>query len=168
MALTAYIDRFKNQLMITNERELHYKVIDFIRDKYPEAVVIPGLGENQTTQQIRSDSFHKGFVGGQPDILILNLHKKHKGFALEFKAPNGTGKLKPNQGVFLDNLVQQNYKTMVSDNFVDIVIAVQEYFSEVRIKCVYCKHVNLFKNRETRAKHYRYFHRMTTQNDDEE
>ena len=157
-----------NQLMITNETELHYKVIDIIRDKFPEAIVLPGLGEYQTTQQLRNDAWKKGYIGGQPDIMIMNLHKKWNGFAIELKTPNGTGKLKPTQGAFVDNLVQQNYKTMVSDNLVDIVMALTEYFQYVRIKCVYCKHVNLFKNRETRAKHYRYFHKMTTQNDDEE
>ena len=63
----------------------------------------PGLGEYQFTQELQSDAFKKGYRGGQPDILILNLHKKWNGFALEMKHPGGTGKLKPNQRQFLDN-----------------------------------------------------------------
>ena len=34
----------------------------------------------------------KGFLGGQPDILILNYHQVYKGFAIELKTP-------PNKGV---------------------------------------------------------------------
>jgi hypothetical protein len=83
-----------------------------------------GLGEYQSSPELRSDAYHKGYIGGQPDLLILNLHKKCNGFALEMKHPGGTGKLKPNQRQSLDNLEKQNWKVMVSGKYDDIVVNV--------------------------------------------
>ena len=49
-----------HQLVLKTERDLHYKVIDFIRNNYPDIVVIPGLGEYQSTSSIRHDAYNKG------------------------------------------------------------------------------------------------------------
>ena len=35
------------QFEMLNETDLHRKVIDFIRKYYPQAIIIPGLGELQ-------------------------------------------------------------------------------------------------------------------------
>ena len=35
------------QFEMINETDLHRKVIDFIRKYYPQAIIIPGLGELQ-------------------------------------------------------------------------------------------------------------------------
>ena len=70
------------QMSILNETDLHKKVIDFIRKYYPEAVIAAGLEELQDTEYKRSDTYHKGYKGGQPDIMILNWHKHYTGFAL--------------------------------------------------------------------------------------
>ena len=81
------------QIILKNEKDLHYKVINFIKDNYPEVMLIPGLGEYQTTSSLRCDAYNKGYCSGQPDILILNSHKTYNGFALELKNPNGSGKV---------------------------------------------------------------------------
>ena len=52
---------------INNEKELHYKVIDYIKKYIKEAIIIPGLGEHQINSSLRSDAYFKGYVGGQPD-----------------------------------------------------------------------------------------------------
>ena len=79
---------------INNEKELHYKVIDYIRKYIKEAIIIPGLGEHQYTSTLRSDAYLKGYQGGQPDILLLNYHNKYKGLAIEFKNTDRTWGIK--------------------------------------------------------------------------
>jgi len=106
------------------ELDLHYKVIGFIRDKYPDAMIAPGLGEYQQTSELRVDAYRKG----QPYILILNLHKNFNGFALELKHPGGNGRLSANQRTFLSNLRQQNWKVLVSDDYDDILMELISIF----------------------------------------
>ena len=57
-----------NQLQLLTERDLHYKVVDMIRKKFPDMIVIAGLGELQDTVCMRSDAYLEGYVGGQPDL----------------------------------------------------------------------------------------------------
>ena len=78
-----------HEFQLTNEKELHYKVVDFIKRFKPEAILVPGLGENQKTSQIRADSYFKGYEAGQVDILILNPHRYYRGLAIELITPNG-------------------------------------------------------------------------------
>ena len=85
------------QISITNEKELHYKVVSFIRNYLKEPIIIPGLGEYQTSSNIRCDAYNKGFTGGQPDIMLLNYHNKYKGLCIEFKTPTGKGIVSENQ-----------------------------------------------------------------------
>ncbi len=78
-----------NQIILKNETDLHYKVVEFIRTNYPHIMMLPGLGEYQKTSDLRKDAWGKGYIGGQPDVVILNSHKTLNGFALEIKTPNG-------------------------------------------------------------------------------
>ncbi|CAH3189414.1 unnamed protein product, partial [Porites evermanni] len=57
---------------IENETDLHYKVIQLIRNYYPDSILVAGLGENQDTEDKRLDSYKKGYQRGQPDIMILD------------------------------------------------------------------------------------------------
>ena len=150
--------QLNNQIILRNEKDLHYKVINFIKDNYPDIILIPGLGEHQTTSQLRCDAYKKGYIGGQPDILILNSHRKFNGFALELKAPNGSGIVSNKQNDYLNNLKLQNYKTLISDNYDMILIELINYFRDIRIHCRYC--VKKFKSYETLASHNKYFHRI--------
>ena len=70
--------------MIGNETDLHYKIVDFIRKFYPDSILVAGLGENQDE---RLDSYKKGYVRGQPDLMVLNYHKDFEGLSIEFKSP---------------------------------------------------------------------------------
>ena len=111
------------QIKLLNETDLHYKVMDCIRTHFPEFHVSPGLGEMQTTTQQRSDGWKKGYVGGQPDLLILNRTTQFDGFAIELKTPKGDGQLSNKQVDYLEQLESLRYKTLVSNNYDVIVIA---------------------------------------------
>ena len=45
-------------IMIGNETDLHYKIVDFIRKFYPDSILVAGLGENQDTEDKRLDSYN--------------------------------------------------------------------------------------------------------------
>ena len=82
---------------INNEKELHYKVVDYTKKYIKEAIIIPGLGEHQHNSNVSADAYFKGYTGGQPDILLLNYHTKYRGLAIEFKTPTGRGIISKNQ-----------------------------------------------------------------------
>lgn len=102
------------QIRLINETDLHYKVVDFIRKFYPDAIIIAGLGENQDTYEKRIDSSKKGYLKGQPDILIVSPHSGYTGFAIELKTPKGWGLLSNTQKGVLTRLEVQKFKTLVS------------------------------------------------------
>ena len=64
------------QILIQNETDLHYKVVQYIKIYFDNPIIVPGLGELQINTRQRDDAYNKGYKGGQPDILILNYHKK--------------------------------------------------------------------------------------------
>lgn len=66
-------------LKIENETDLHCKVVDYSRRFYPEAIIVAGLGELQHTCYKRISSWKKGYVKGQPDLMIMNNHKNYNG-----------------------------------------------------------------------------------------
>ena len=54
-----------------DERDLHIKVISYIRNNHPNAILCAGLGELQDSSTKRIEAYKKG----QFDITILNNHK---------------------------------------------------------------------------------------------
>ena len=72
---------------IENETDLHCKVVHLIRNYYPKALIVAGLGENQDTPSKRIASWKKGYTKGQPDLMVLNYHKDYNGLCIEFKYP---------------------------------------------------------------------------------
>ena len=117
---------------INNEKELHYKVVDYIRKYIKEAIIIPGLGEHQYTSTLRSDSYLKGYRGGQPDILLLNYHTKYRGLAIEFKTPTGHGVVSKNQQNYLKNLEHNGFQTLISDDYDLILTTIVKYSLGIR------------------------------------
>ena len=59
---------YYNNLSFKSEYDLHCKVVDFIRNKYGEALMIAGLGENQKNGITRIKSWKKGYMAGQCDL----------------------------------------------------------------------------------------------------
>ena len=60
---------------IENETDLHCKVVEYIRRLDPEVILVAGLGELQDTCSKRINSWKKGYMKGQPDIVIIDYHK---------------------------------------------------------------------------------------------
>jgi hypothetical protein len=119
-----------NCLIIKDEYDLHIEVVKFIRKYFKEAIIVPGLGEHQTTSNIRLKSWNKGYQSGQPDLLILNNNGSFIGFAIELKTPLGNGKLSENQDVFLDKLAKEGFKTLISNDYNEIITEIIGYKNE--------------------------------------
>ena len=80
---------WNKMIMISNKTDLHYKAVDMIRRFYPDSILVAGLGELQDTEDKRLDSYKKGYMKGQPDLMILNSYKDFMGLSIEFKSPTG-------------------------------------------------------------------------------
>jgi prophage antirepressor-like protein len=143
---------------IENEYDLQKKVINFIKNQYPASVFTAPLGELQDTQEKRLKAYNLGYIKGQPDIIISNLHKTYNGFAIELKSPKGTGALSEPQSKMLSKYKDNNFKTLVSNDYDEIIISIIDYFENVRIACKYC--TSRFKSTKTRKNHYKHFHKI--------
>ena len=146
------------QMALLNEKDLHYKVVDYIRKNNEDAIIIAGLGENQDTAEKRIYSKKCGYTSGQPDLLITNLHKHYTGFAIELKTPKGNGTTSDSQQQFLNNLNLNGYKVKVTNDYDDIITEIIKYMQDTRIRCRYCN--RLFKNKFSLANHCRGSHRI--------
>jgi len=124
-----------NQFYMLDEYNLHTRIIKFIREYLPHFILVPGLGELQSTSESRISSYRKGYRGGQPDILILNKHKSFSGLAIELKTPKGTGALSEKQTDFLKDLENNGYKTVVSDKYEELIMILNEYDKGIQYRC---------------------------------
>ena len=119
---------------VGREDALHYKVIRYIRSTYPDAETIVSLGEHLQTDHQRMDSYLKGYVGGQPDIMVLRglPNGNQDVFAIELKNPSGTGELNEKQTEYHERLLLKcHVKTVVSSKYEEVVIALHEHYKEV-------------------------------------
>ena len=123
------------QMSLMNETDLHYKVVDFIRKFFAEAILVPGLGELQDTEAKRIDAWNKGYRAGQPDIIILNRTQKASGLAIELKTPSGSGTNSVKQDAFQQTLRNNKCDILVSNSYDDIVVKILEYREAVR-RCI--------------------------------
>ena len=143
---------------IETEDDLHNKVVNFIKKRYPTSIFTATLGENQNTAEKRIDSYKKGYLRGSPDIVINNLHKHYTGFVIEFKSPKGTGKLSKDQSKMIKQYDNNGFKTLVSNDYDLIIEELIEYFKDVRIKCKYCS--RKFISSSSIKKHIKDFHKI--------
>ena len=107
----------------------------FIREYYPHLILIPGLGENQTTTGLRLTSHAKGYRSGQPDLIRLNKHKNYNGLVIELKSPSGKGRLSEEQESFLKGMEQSNCLTLVSDKYEQVMMTIVNYSKDILYKC---------------------------------
>ena len=149
---------WNKMIMISNEKELHYKVVNLIRNYYPDAMLVAGLGENQDTEQKRLDSWKKGYQRGQPDLMILNYHKDYQGLCIEFKSPTNNYEISESQLKMKDKYKKNNYAYILSNDYDYICKKIHKYMSGVRIPCEYCS--KAFCNKKTLSSHYSVFHRI--------
>ena len=57
---------------IQTEFDLHKKVVNFIRNHYPKALLNATLGENQINSDMRLRSYNLGYQKVSPDLIIQN------------------------------------------------------------------------------------------------
>ena len=143
---------------IENERDLHVKVVSFLKKRYPHSLFTVILGENQDTVHKRIDSFKKGYLHGSPDLIVNNLHKHYTGFCIEFKSPKGNGVLSPDQSMILLQYNNNGFKTLVSNDYDQIMEQIIEYFRDVRIICSHCP--RRFIGSKSLKNHIKGFHKM--------
>ena len=144
---------WNKMIMIGNETDLHYKVVDLIRRYYPDTILVTGLGENQDTVDKRLDSYKKGYMRRQPDLMVLDYHKDYKGLCIEFKSPTNNYHVTKAQYVLMKKYSDNGYKFILSNDYDEICMEVHDSMKGIRVPCKYCfKH---FYNNDTLETHYR-------------
>ena len=152
-----YQEQIRAPLSLRNESDLHHKVVGAIRRFWPHALLVAGLGELQDTPEKRMYSWRAGYLGGQPDILVLNNHKSFNGFAIELKNPRGSGKLSDKQGVAIGKYRSAGFQALVSDEYDVVLFELFKYFQDIRLCCEMCG--NKFKTEQTLQRHCSKFHK---------
>jgi hypothetical protein len=117
---------------IANEKQLHSKVVDWVRRFYPEVIIVPGLGELQKTDENRMDAWAKGYTKGQADLLILASNNTYSGMCLEFKSPLGNGSLSIAQELFLQRMYDNRFHVLVSNDYDEIIHAIMTYMTKLQ------------------------------------
>ena len=149
---------WNKMIMISNEKDLHYKVVQLIRNYYPDSILVAGLGENQDTEDKRLDSYKKGYQRGQPDLMILDYHKDYNGLCIEFKSPTNNYEVSESQLKMKAQYCKNNYAFILSNDYDKISKLIHKYMAGVRIPCEYC--TKAFRKTKTLNTHYRIFHRI--------
>jgi len=120
-------------ISIQSELDLHVKVVAFVRKRYPNVIIIPGLGELQFTDQVRIRAWQKGYTSGQPDLILINTEGEDVGMAIEMKGPKvNDPEATDKQKVFMSRLKKAGYKTVVSNSYDDILFEVIKYMEANR------------------------------------
>ena len=149
---------WNKMIIISNERDLHHKVVNLIRNYYPNAILVAGLGENQDTEEKRLDSWKKGYQRGQPDLMILNFHIDYRGLCIEFKSPTNNYEVSESQLKMKVQYKKNNYAFILSNDYDSISKKIHKYMAGVRIPCEFCP--KAFCSSKTLATHYKIFHRI--------
>lgn len=145
-----------NTFNIHTEYDLHTKVVQFIKRKYPESLFIVTNGEMQDTHEKRIRSYNMGYIKGMPDLIINNQSVHNNGLCIEFKSPKGTGCVSKEQDAMLDKYKLNGFKVLVSNSYDDIIETLIKYFIDVRIPCNNCN--RKFKNVDKLINHNKYIH----------
>ena len=146
-------------IMIGNECDLHYKVVDLIRKYYPGSILVAGLGENQDTEDKRLDSYKKGYMRGQPDLMVLDYHKDYKGLCIEFKSPTNNYHVSEAQLEMKKKYVNNGYAFILSNDYDKISKNIHEYMKGISVPCKYC--IKQFLNKDTLKIHYKVIHKLS-------
>ena len=149
---------WNKMIMISNERDLHYKVVNLIRNYYPDSILVAGLGENQDTEDKRLDSYKKGYQRGTPDLMVLNYHNYYKGLCIEFKSPTNNYNISEDQLKMKKKYRDNDYAFILSNDCDKISKLIHKYMDGVRIPCEYC--TKAFTTKEKLEIHYKVIHRI--------
>ena len=92
--------------------------------------MIAGLGENQTTSNIRISSWKKGYMAGQCDLMIMNPTSKFNSLCIEIKDPRGDYKVSDKQLEMKQMYIRNKCKYLMSNCFTDIIFEVIKHMEE--------------------------------------
>ena len=155
----SYVKPVHNQFQIMSEKDLHQKVVDFLRKQYPHIILSASLGELQDTSDKRIESYKSGYQAGIPDLIINQQNKNYGSLSIEFKTPKGTGIVSDKQKTVQKRLINATgSKCIIVDSYDNAIVEILDYMSTSRIKCQYCK--GKFKNDKTLKNHLKGFHKM--------
>ena len=128
---------WNKMIMIANETDLHYKVVSLVRRYYSDTILVAGLGENQDTDDKRLDSYKKGYMRGQPDLMVLDYHKDYKGLCIEFKSPTNNYHVSEAQLEMKKKYVNNGYAFILSNDYDRICMNIHDYMKGIRVPCKY-------------------------------
>ena len=81
---------FRHGQILLSEDDLHFHVSRFIREKCPDLLQMPTLGElGAVSEDIRKLAWSRGYTRGSPDLLVIGPAPFNGKLALEFKSPKG-------------------------------------------------------------------------------
>ena len=153
-----FVNPNNKMFKIENENDLHYKVVQLIRNYYPDSILVAGLGENQDTEDKRLDSYKKGYQRGQPDLMVLDYYKYYKGLCIEFKSPTNNYCVTESQLKMKEKYCENDYAFILSNDYDKISKLIHKYMAGVRFPCEYC--TKAFRNKKALKNHYKVIHRI--------
>ncbi|CAH3189270.1 unnamed protein product, partial [Porites evermanni] len=123
---------------IENETDLHCKVVHLIRNYYPKALTVTGLGESQDTPSKRINSWKKGYTKGQPDLMVLKYHEDYNSLlvlnyilvgcpCIEFKSPTNNYQISDAQREMKKRYKENCYQFILSNDYDHICKEVHNY-----------------------------------------
>jgi hypothetical protein len=142
---------YRQQFCILNETDLHIRMVAYVRRFHPDAILVAGLGELQDTEEKRLGAWAKGYLRGQPDLLVLNRHKKWAGLAVELKHPGFEVETAPAQTQVLDDLSRRGWLTLVSNDYDVVCRSLDSYMREQAHVCHCCQ--RLFSSEKAAEAH---------------
>lgn len=83
--------------------------------------MIAGLGQNQISSYIRIAFDKKAYHKGQPDLIIMNAHKKYNDFCIEFKSPTCKYKISDAQKEMKHKYNKNGYKSIIGNDYDQII-----------------------------------------------
>jgi len=126
-----YIDITSNNVLsITNEKELHNAVVNYL--KLTDLMFSCPLPIDLNTDNLRIEAVKNGYLCGMPDILIYTPNNKYNGMCLELKNPRGTGNLNKKQYDVLNNFdIECKYFCLVSNDYATIIECLVKYLYDI-------------------------------------
>ena len=147
-----------NQFVILNEFDLNTKVISYLRKYHDDILFNASLGENQDTEIKRINSWKLGYTSGFPDLVIYEHNQSYNGLCIEIKSPNGQGKISEKQKEINEKMDNRGFKTLISNDYDDIIKEINNYLSKRRFKCNRCR--LKFHTTTTLKTHLKIIHRI--------
>ena len=113
-------------ITIKDEKRLHLELVQYIR-KYTSILVLslPIDRLNVNCPQDYTQLCSYGYQKGTPDLQLLY---QGKILFIELKTPVGAGVLSHNQVCLIQELDRNGFKTLVSNDFYDIIKSIHTYF----------------------------------------